>query len=229
MQQIVADQPSRVHLVAAPMISAVAFCPHPPLLLPEIAAGSAIETQSLRTACADAVDRLVTAATGVLVIGADGPPVAVRDFAPGVPDVSGSRRPLALFIAEWLLQGRGVQPTYVAIGADGRPESPWPETLEPIALLVMGDGSARRSLKGPGYLDERAQPFDDAVIAALAAGSVDELAGLDLDLAAHLLVGGAAPWVAAAHLLGDRRWRGEVLHTEVPYGVMYTVAFWSPA
>ena len=32
-----------------------------------------------------------------------------------------------------------------------------------VALLVMGDGSARRSVKGPGYLDPRAEPFDAEV------------------------------------------------------------------
>jgi hypothetical protein len=230
--EIVADQPSRVHLVAGPTISAVAFCPHPPLLLPEIATGIGIEMQSLRSACDDSIDRLAAAAAGgLLVIGADGPPVTARDFAPGIPaTTTEGRRPLALFVAEWLLRERQLNPTYVAIGADGRPESPWPETAEPIALLVMGDGSARRSLKGPGYLDERAQQFDDAVVAALAAGSVDGLADLDLALAAELLVGGAATWVAAANLIGtDRRWRGEILYADAPYGVMYAVAFWSLA
>jgi hypothetical protein len=187
--------------------------------------------QSLRSACDDSVDRLAAVAAGsLLVIGADGPPVTPRDFAPRIPDTSDGRRPLSLMIAEWLLRGRATNPTYVAIGADGRPESPWPETPEPIALLVMGDGSARRSLKGPGYLDERAQLFDDAVVAALAAGSVDGLADLDLALAAELLVGGAATWVAAANLIGtERHWRGEILYADAPYGVMYAVAFWSPS
>jgi hypothetical protein len=236
VREIVAGQPSRVHLVAGPTISAVAFCPHPPLLLPEIAAGTAIETQSLRSACVDAVDRLVSLAPGgLLVIGADGPLVTVRDFAPGIPDTSEGRRPLSHLIAEWLLRGRANNPTYVAIGADARPKSTWPKstwpnTTGPIALLVMGDGSARRSLKAPGYLDERAQPFDEAVVTALAAGSVDGLADLDLALAAELLAAGAPAWVAAADLIGsERRWRGDVLYTDAPYGVMYTVAFWSPA
>jgi len=227
--EIVVDCPSKVHLVAGPTISAVAFCPYPPLLLPEIAAGTAIETQSLRFACAAAVDRLVSAAPGgLLVIGADGPPVMARDFAPGGATAGGGRRPLPLLIAAWLLRGRAGSPTYVAVGADARPTSAWPIATEPVGLLVMGDGSARRSLKGPGYLHERAEPFDNGVVAALAAGSVDGLADLDLDLAAELLVGGAATWVAAAQLLRDRRWRGEILYTDAPFGVMYTVAFWTP-
>ncbi|NEA49106.1 hypothetical protein G3I35_23295, partial [Streptomyces sp. SID10815] len=36
-----------------------------------------------------------------------------------------------------------------------------------VALLVMGDASACRSLKAPGYLDERAEPFDAEAARAL--------------------------------------------------------------
>jgi hypothetical protein len=223
--------------VAGPTISAVAFCPHPPLLLPEIAAGAAIETQSLRLACTEALDRLIGAAPSqILVLGADGVPVSARDYAPGLADPhaddGGRELPLSLFIADWLLGERAISPpaTYLAIGADAGPVTPWPELTGHVGLLVMGDGSARRSVKAPGYLDERAQPFDDAVVAALAAGSPDALAALDLALAATLLAAGAAAWVAAANLLkGQRRWRGEILYTGAPYGVMYTVASWLPA
>ena len=73
--QIVTDRPSRVHLVTRPAISAVAFCPHPPLLRPGIATGIEIETQSLRLACNAAVERLIDASPSqLLVLGADGPP-----------------------------------------------------------------------------------------------------------------------------------------------------------
>ena len=44
-------------------------------------------------------------------------------------------------------------------------------TLErPGSLLVVGNGSAKRSEKAPGHLDERAAAFDDALRAALLAG-----------------------------------------------------------
>ena len=93
----------------------------------------------------------------------------------------------------------------------------------------MGDGSARRSLKGPGYFDDRAEPFDATVVKALAEGSPQSLAALDLELAHELLAAGAPAWKAVANLLGDSTWHAEVLYADAPYGVMYTVASWLPA
>jgi len=217
-----------VHLVTLPAISAVAFCPHPPLLLPEIAAGTEIETQSLRSACDRALGRVLeTGPHRVVIVGADGPPVSVGSFAPGLGDPSERTMPLSLLVGDWLLS-RQQQPcpvNYVPIKPDGTPNTPWPDMTAPTAVLVMGDGSARRSIKSPGYLDERAQPFDDAVVDALAKAAPEQLATLDLALAADLLVAGAPAWVAAAKLV-DGDWHGDVLYADAPYGVMYTVATW---
>ena len=217
-----------MHLVTQPAISAVAFCPHPPLLLPGIGAGAEIETESLRFACDKALDRLIGAgASQIVIVGADGPLVCVHSFAPGLADPGQRRRPLAFLVAEWLLSRHDQRPaSHLPVGPDGKATTPWPDMTVPTALLVMGDGSARRSLKGPGYLDERAEPFDDAVVAALAKAAPQQLADLDLRLAAELLAAGAPAWVATAQIVGDGPWQGEVLYADAPYGVMYTVATW---
>jgi hypothetical protein len=220
--------------VSGATISAVAFCPHPPLLLPRIAVGAPIETESLRSASANAIETLIDA-DQLVVLGAAGRAVRMSDFAPGVGPATAAEDeipvPLAHLVAKSLTRDAGTPPSvFVAVSADGRPAQPWPPMSGRTALLVMGDASARRSLKGPGYLDPRAKPFDDAVVAALAAGSPRDLASLDRDLAADLLVAGAGPWVAAAQLLGlDTRWRAEVLYADAPFGVMYVVATWLPA
>lgn len=52
------------------------------------------------------------------------------------------------------------------------------------SVLVVGNGSARRSEKAPGHLDERAHAFDAALGAGLRAG---DLSGVDLSLADELL------------------------------------------
>ena len=52
----------RVPLVAA------AVCPHPPLIVPRLAAGAAPELDPLRTACADAVVALRTSGADRLVV-----------------------------------------------------------------------------------------------------------------------------------------------------------------
>lgn len=217
-----------MHLVTLPAISAVAFCPHPPLLLPGIAAAAEIETQSLRSACDRALDRLLeTGPSHIVVVGADGPPVNVGSFAPGIGNPNDRELPMSLLVGDWLLsrQPKALPATYLPISPDGTPKTRWPDMTAPTALLVMGDGSARRSVKGPGYLDERAQPFDDAVVDALAQAAPEQLANLDLALAAELLVAGAPAWVAAAQLVsGD--WHGEVLYADAPYGVTYMVATW---
>jgi hypothetical protein len=100
-------------------------------------------------------------------------------------------------------------------------------------MLAMGDGTARRTPKGPGYLDERAEPFDDAVAAALADVDVRALLDLDEQLSAELVVSGRVPWqvlagAAAASGAGapGGPWRGQVLHSAAPYGVGYLVATW---
>ncbi len=48
-----------------------------------------------------------------------------------------------------------------------------------VALLAMGDGSARRSASAPGYLDERAAPFDETVERAVRDGDLPAIAALD--------------------------------------------------
>ena len=221
-----------MHLVTRPAVSAVAFCPHPPLLRPGIATGSEIEMQSLRSACNKAIDRLIgTTPNQLLVLGSDGPLVEWSGFAPGLIDTDPQPMPLSLQVGAWLLSGRTLAsaPIYVAIGRDGEPVTPWPDLPASTGLLVMGDGSARRSLKGPGYLDERAEPFDATVVKALADGSSQLLADVDLELAEALLAAGAPAWVAAAKLLRDDNWQADVLYSDAPFGVMYTVATWLPA
>ncbi|UMG91169.1 hypothetical protein [Nocardioides sp. TF02-7] len=53
-------------------------------------------------------------------------------------------------------------------------------------VLVVGNGSAKRTEKAPGHLDERAEAFDAAVGAALLAPDPAALAALDERLAAEL-------------------------------------------
>lgn len=94
------------------------------------------------------------------------------------------------------------------------------------AVLVMGDGSARRGEKAPGHLDERSFAFDEQIVAALAAGEPRPLRDLDAGLAAELLVAGRAAWqVLAAAAPGPARVVST--HAEDPFGVLYPVTVWS--
>ena len=102
-------------------------------------------------------------------------------------------------------------------GTSGRPV--------PLGLLVMGDGTARRSTSAPGYLDERAEPFDAEVERAVRDGDLPALARLDPDLAADLLAVGRPAWQVLAGALGDAgEVTTEVLYCAAPLGVAYLVA-----
>ncbi|MEU6995050.1 class III extradiol dioxygenase subunit B-like domain-containing protein [Streptomyces sp. NPDC046465] len=96
-----------------------------------------------------------------------------------------------------------------------------------VALLVMGDASACRTLKAPGYLDERAADFDAAVGHALGAADVSALKALDEGLAYELKAAGRAPWQVLAGAADGAALSGELLYEDAPYGVGYVVAAWS--
>jgi hypothetical protein len=94
-----------------------------------------------------------------------------------------------------------------------------------VAMLAVGDGSARRTPSAPGYLDERAAPFDDAVRHAVGDGDMAALAGLDPALARDLMATGRAAWQVLAGAMGtSTRPRTEIRYADAPFGVAYTVA-----
>jgi hypothetical protein len=99
-----------------------------------------------------------------------------------------------------------------------------------VALLAMGDGTARRSPSAPGYLDDRAAPFDEAVEHAVSTADLPALAALDPTLAADLLAAGRPAWQSLAGALSAPRSGGagplqtEVLYSGAPLGVAYLVA-----
>ncbi|MFE4372426.1 hypothetical protein ACFRMN_30165 [Streptomyces sp. NPDC056835] len=96
-----------------------------------------------------------------------------------------------------------------------------------VALLVMGDASACRSLKAPGYLDERAAGFDEEAARALRTADVAALKALDAELAYALKAAGRAPWQVLAGAAEGAGLGGELLYEDAPYGVGYLVAAWS--
>jgi hypothetical protein len=230
------------------MLVAAAVCPHPPLLVPGVAAGAEPELDRLRAACDAAVRSLLAEPHDLLVVVGAAPALgpwpagAGASLAPyGVPVDLGigdaePHLPLALALGAWLVRRAdpAAQPLRFGVPPDAEPDrcaqvgAALAERGARVGLLVTGDGSARRSPKGPGHLDQRAEPFDAAVSAALAAGDVTALAGIDPGLADQLLVPGRAAWQVLAGAAGGRRWSGEVTYDEAPYGVAYLVASWRP-
>ncbi|MEU0131712.1 class III extradiol dioxygenase subunit B-like domain-containing protein [Streptomyces sp. NPDC006289] len=239
------------------MLVAAAVCPCPPLLVPEVAAGAGPELDVARDACTEALGVLAAAKPDLLVVaGPAGPDdrgtfptgstgsfagfgvdLAVRlGEAPAAATDPGRRLPASLAVGAWLLEharwagapveGLGVEES---LPADRclRAGAELADRAGRVALLVLGDGSACRTVKAPGYLDERAADFD--AVAAAALGSVDlaALSALDESLAAELKASGRAPWQVLAGAARGAALNGRLLYEDAPYGVGYVVAAWS--
>lgn len=100
-------------------------------------------------------------------------------------------------------------------------------SAERVALLVMGDASACRTLKAPGYLDDRAAGFDARVAQALGTADIAVLKTLDTVLAHELKASGRASWQVLAGAAEHANLTGTLLYDDAPYGVGYLVATWS--
>jgi hypothetical protein len=264
------------------VLSAIAFCPSPPLLVPELAAGAAAELDPLRAACRHAVRRLLATGPDEIIVIATalgtrqfpagttgtlaGYGVPVTAVLPGgrpgryadsgsVPDRYGEPLPLGLTLGAWLLTGAEVPCSAFAVGPETDPAelaAGLDRSDRRRGLLVMGDGSARRSEQAPGYVDPRAAAFDAGVADALATGDAAALRSLDPALGAELLASGVPAWRVAAHaatalaaptaaVAGTAAaptaggapaaeaapYGAELLHDSAPYGVAYFVAIWT--
>ncbi|GGP98546.1 class III extradiol dioxygenase subunit B-like domain-containing protein [Streptomyces roseolilacinus] len=161
----------------------------------------------------------------------------VRLGAGGAEDGAAARAlPPSLAVAAWLLQradwadapveGVGVAERLAPercseVGRELAARAPR------VALLVMGDGSACRTVKAPGYLDERAAGFDERAARALGTADTTALAALDAGLAHELKAAGRAPWQVLAGAAHSASPAGRLLYEDAPYGVGYLVAVWS--
>nr|WSZ14162.1 class III extradiol dioxygenase subunit B-like domain-containing protein [Streptomyces canus] len=237
------------------MLIAAAVCPCPPLLVPPVAAGAATELDGARAACTDALGVLAAARPDRLVVvgpaeqsgrgphpqGARG---SFRGFGVEVDVRLGPERgpapqrplPTSLAVAAWLLERIGWSDAPIEGLGVGEPLEPErciqtgrdiAARAERVALLVMGDASACRTRKAPGYLDERAAPFDAEVARALGAADVAALQALDAELAYALKASGRACWQVLAGAAEGAGLGGSLLYADAPYGVGYVVATWS--
>lgn len=205
------------------------------MLVPEVAQGAARELAGLRALCDAVVRRLVEAAGDTVTVVASGAESkrcgtsaggSLRGFGVDV-SAGGPRKVLSpeLTLGGWLLDRAGwaAEREYVTVRADTRwdPETP---------VLLMGDGSAKRSDAAPGHIDERATGYDKSIAHALATGDAGALASLDLRLGEQLWAGGvpALRSLGASLAAAGRGVRAARLrYDEAPYGVGYFVAEWS--
>jgi hypothetical protein len=222
-------------------------CPHPPLLIPDVGADEVVDA---RQPALDAVRWLVGFDPDLVVVVGAGPETAsygsgdsgslaaygVELAVPLGPRICAGAPvlPLSLTVGAWLLresgwtgdrQGYAVAPDTTAqdAAAAGKEIAALDQS---VAVLCMGDGTARRTLRAPGWLDERAEEFDAAVTAAFRAGDGDALLGLDRALADDLLVAGRPAWQVLAGAAAGCGIEARIEYDDAPFGVQYTVATW---
>jgi hypothetical protein len=171
-------------------------------LLPEYA-GIEDPVAELRSSCRQLVEELVDRHPERVAVVAAGS--RAEDVARGVTVAAGER------IARHLLDEAGFSGDVTGHPAPGE------------GVLVVANGSACRTEKAPGHLDERAAGFDNMIGSALRDGDGPVLRNLDARLGAEL-------WctdVPALRRLGALvEGPGRVAYDDAPYGVQYWVASW---
>ena len=95
-----------------------------------------------------------------------------------------------------------------------------------VAVLAMGDASARKAAGLPGAADPAAERYDAEVSAALATADPAALASLDPALDGELMIAGRAAWQVLAGASSGVIMRGQLRRAMAPYDVTYLVASW---
>jgi RimJ/RimL family protein N-acetyltransferase len=224
------------------MLVAAALCPAPPLLARELTGADPV-VPDLRQACEEAVGTLLDSRPDLLAV------VGVADatrrwdpdrrldlsvFAPALaglpPDTAPA--PASVGLGGMLLDQIGYTgPRELLSVSEDQPASECANLgaqlasqADRVALLVMADGSARRTLKAPGYLDERSAPFDEEVARLLAGPDLTPLLAVDPDLARALMATGRPAWQVLAGAARGLRAATEIRYRDDPFGVAYLVA-----
>lgn len=199
------------------------------MLVPEVASGAANDLAEVREVCDDVVASLVRLNPDRIVVLGSGQLDGERDESAGGTllafgvDVRGGgatdELPPSLTIGGWLLDRAGWSgPRTYSTGE--------PDTAGRVALLVMADGSAKRTTEAPGFFDERAEVFDAAIASALAAGDAAALSRLDLALGAELWAAGTPALKTLGHMTKDAAITPRLRSDTAPFGVGYFIADW---
>jgi hypothetical protein len=226
------------------VIRRAALCPAAPLLARDLT-GRDLVLPELRAACAAAVEWLLADDPDLVIVVGPGDVTAAWDpgsrfdlsvFAPALrsdkSDVPASVGLGAMLLDEagWggshVLQSACADETPADCNTLGRRLSSGAHhsgAPRHVVMLVMGDGSAKRSPAAPGHFDDRAESFDATIERALRDGDLGAITRLDPSLARELMATGRPAWQVLAGALGSAG-PADVLYADAPFGVCYFVA-----
>jgi hypothetical protein len=221
------------------VITSAALCPAPPLLARALTGADPV-VPALRRACLDAVAALIAdgpdlvAVVGVAAETRAWPADGKLDLSPYAPTLLAAHPPLPLplglaaglldqvgYLGRRELQSVSDQEAVADCAALGARLA---NASTRVAVLVMADGTARRGLKAPGYLDPRSVPFDAGVEQAVRSGDLTALLAVDPVLARELMATGRAGWQVLAGAMNGVRPATEIRYCDDPFGVAYLVA-----
>jgi hypothetical protein len=222
------------------VITSAAVCPCPPLLARELSGREPVLPE-LRDACAQAARWLVGSQPQTIIV--VGPAAATAQWDPGrrldlsafAPALGAAGKPglpMPLGLGALLLDQAGYSGPRIlhAVGDDEpadrclRLGAELARSPARAAMLVMGDGSARRSPAAPGHFDERAAAFDAGIERAVRDGDLGALAAVDPALALELMATGRPAWQVLAGAMPAPGLTTDVRYADAPYGVGYLVA-----
>lgn len=217
------------------MVTAVGFVPSAPLLIPDLAGGAAERDEPLRGACLDVIRCIGKAGSTICVVApavttaGEWPSDATWDFTGfGVarrPEPNGGVLPWPLGIGAWLLDAAGWEGRRRYVAVDATTTVAYDDA--DVAVLAVADGGACRTEKAPGYLDARAEGFDQAIMVAIDTGDAEALAAIDPGLAAELWCTGWPVWrQVAMATVGRRVAEARLLASAADYGVGYFAGYW---
>jgi hypothetical protein len=169
----------------------------------------------LRAACAAAVAELEDVDRECRLVVLAGP-VSEANRRRGVTVPLGHR------VAEAVLEGRPFE-QQVAVP---RTAAELGRSSDPVAVVAMADGSARRGERAPGHVHPAALAFDDCIERALRSGDAETLARLDPHVAQELWCDGVPALRVMGELARDREVSAELRYADAPYGVAWWVARW---
>ena len=228
------------------MIIGAVFIPSAPLILADVDVEGLLD--DVRAASIELLSEFLPDTQQIIAIGSADQTVwfdeggvgtsrglgGIADYAIG----SGTQElPLSLTVAAFALSAAGADQPTVALSVGKQTSNADRALLAqevaeraaelPTLLLVVGDGSATRTEKAPGYIQPDALNFDSVVSAAIAAADFQTLVEIPQEQADRLWCQGLPAWQVAA-FAGQELKQGELVLETAPFGVNYLVASWRP-
>lgn len=237
----------------AQVLVAAAFVPGAPVFVPELSGPALSEVGPVRASAFGVCGQLAEMCSRWVLVGAGDPrretsprgtlagfgvDVAV-ELRPGSDQPTDVGMPTTVLIGGWL---RTETAPHVALTVEvvdpAAPPSPClrqgldlrsrlASTPEPVGLLVVADGATTITEKSPGGHKRGAVEFQNMIDGALAKADHNTIARLDESRCTEFGVEGRAAWQLASGAFAGLSMTSEVRYAGAPFGVGYTVAWWS--